>query len=82
MEITRMRCNRIENPLGFALGQPVLSWVLESETAKTQEACQIKVALDPDFRQIIHDSGKRQDIDSIGYPLPIASNPAPATTGR
>lgn len=75
MEITRMRCNRIENPLGFALGQPVLSWVLESETAKTQEACQIKVALDPDFRQIIHDSGKRQDIDSIGYPLPIALKP-------
>ena len=75
MRITRMRCNRIDSPLGFALDQPRLSWVLESERATKQLACQIKVALDPDFMEIAHDSGKREDIDSICYRLPFILKP-------
>ena len=75
MKITRMRCNRIDSPLGFALDQPRLSWVLESERATKQFACQIKVALDPDFKEIAHDSGKREDIDSICYRLPFTLKP-------
>ena len=70
-----MQCNRIVNPLGFALDQPRLSWVLESETAKTQLACQIQVALDSDFREIVHDTGQQADIDSIGYSLPLTLKP-------
>src|SRR5690554_3865894 len=75
MKIVNMRCNRIENPLGFYLHKPCLSWVVESETAKIQTACQVRVALDKKFRDIVHDSGKRSDIDGIRYTLDIQLKP-------
>lgn len=75
MRIVRMKCNRIVNPLGFAMAKPRLSWVLEAETAKTQLACAVKVALDPNFIEIVHDSGKREDIDSIGYTVDLNLKP-------
>ena len=71
MEITRMKCNRITNPLGFELGKPFLSWVTDGTDAHIQTACQVQVALDEEFRNIVHDSGKTADIDSISYRLPI-----------
>jgi alpha-L-rhamnosidase len=75
MEITRMRCNRIANPLGFAMDQPRLSWVTETLEASTQEACQVQVAPDEGFTNILFDSGKREDIDSIGFVLPLELKP-------
>ncbi len=34
MLISRMKTNHVVNPLGFSLGQPRLSWVVE-DTAET-----------------------------------------------
>ena len=68
MRIVRMKCNRIVNPLGFAMAKPRLSWVLEAETAKTQLACAVKVALDPNFIEIVHDSGKRKILTASVIP--------------
>ena len=51
MKITNMKCNRIENPLGFALEEPSLSWITEDTEAKVQEAAQILVAEDEAMRR-------------------------------
>ncbi len=75
MGITRMKCNRISNPLGFHLGQPRLSWVTEAPGAKFQTAARVQVAAEEDFRQILYDSGKRDDIDSLGFWLPLELKP-------
>lgn len=69
MIIQDLKCNRIENPLGYALSKPRLSWIVEpgAEGATLQQACRVEVALDEAFLNILHDSGKREDIDSICY---------------
>ena len=75
MKITRLKTNRITNPLGFTLGKPRLSYVVTETNAKKQIAARIEVALDEAFTNIIHDSGKRGDIDSLAYELPIELQP-------
>jgi alpha-L-rhamnosidase len=75
MGIIRMKCNRITNPLGFYLGQPRLSWVTEAPGASHQAAAQIQVAGDEDFKEILFDSGKSSEIDSLGFRLPLELKP-------
>lgn len=75
MKIVGMKCNRIVNPLGYTFNNPRLSWITEAEGATTQIACQVEVASDEAFMNILHDSGKRDDIDSIGYTLQIQLKP-------
>lgn len=67
MRITDMKCNHIVNPMGYTMGNLNLSWITEAENASVQAACRVEIALDEKFQQIVHDSGKREDIDSIGY---------------
>lgn len=38
MYIRRMKCNHLCNPIGFNLGRPRLSWVVEGPEAKTRKA--------------------------------------------
>lgn len=71
MKISNMQCNRITNPLGFFLGKPRLSWIIETQKAKKQLACVVQVALDEQMQNIVYDSGKRTDISSIGYTLDL-----------
>lgn len=75
MRIVDMKCNRIVNPIGYTLNHPRLSWITEAEDATEQKACQVVVAEDEHFSHMIHDSGKREDIDSIGYTLQIHLKP-------
>ncbi|MHA6529929.1 alpha-L-rhamnosidase [Paenibacillus sp. BAC0078] len=75
MKIASMKCNRIVNPLGYNLNKPRLSWVTEAEGATIQKACQVEVAYDGEFLNIVHDSGVREDIDSIGYTLEMKLEP-------
>jgi alpha-L-rhamnosidase len=76
MKIVRMKTNRLTNPLGFQLKKkPSLSWIVEPGTAKKQVAARVQVASDSDFRNILFDSGKRADINSICYPLDIELSP-------
>ena len=76
MRILNLKTNRLKNPLGFAINnKPRLSWIVESESARRQEAAQIEVSTDMEFSNIIFDSGKRTDIDSISYPLDIELKP-------
>ncbi|OLS33526.1 alpha-L-rhamnosidase [Bacillus sp. MRMR6] len=71
MKIKSMKTNRITNPMGFDLGKPRLSFVTYDTTALKQTAAQILVALDEAFTNIVFDSGKSEQIDSLAYELPI-----------
>lgn len=69
MKIAHLKTNRIRNPLGFALGQPSLSWMVEETPDKKQTAAQVLIARDPSFETILFDSGRiaGNTIDSLAY---------------
>lgn len=75
MKITNLRTNHIKNPFGFDLEEVILSFITTDTEAKKQIAAQIKVSLDIDFKNIIFDTDKRNDINSIYFKLPIKLNP-------
>lgn len=76
MRILNLKTNRLKNPLGFAINnKPKLSWIVEAETAKYQVAAQVEVSTDIEFRNLIYNSGKRENIDSISYLLDIELKP-------
>ena len=79
MKITHLKTNHIQNPLGFAIEKPVLSWIVEDTPDKKQFAAQVVVSKDKAFSQILFDSGKVNGagIDSLAYRLNI--NLAPRT---
>lgn len=74
-QIISMKANRMTNPLGFNLGQPSLSWVTEAPGATVQTAAQVLVARDEKFADIIFDSGKCVDLDSLGYQPKVKLEP-------
>lgn len=75
MKVVNLKTNRINNPLGFKLGRPRLSYVVEDTRATKEEAAQIEISLDREFNEIIFDTGKSSDIDSIAFELPIELKP-------
>ena len=75
MKIINLKTNHIENPLGFDLSKPSLSFVTCDTNAKKQVAAQIIVALDKEFNDIVFDSGKSEEIDSLAFKLPIDLRP-------
>lgn len=56
-------------PLGYDLGIPTLSYVVEEAKGKRQEKAQIIVSSDEYFKEIVHDSGISRKINSLEYPL-------------
>lgn len=75
MKITRMKTNRMVNPLGFALDTPHLSYVATDTDAKVQTAARIRVAADEGMTQLLHDSGRREDLSSLWYAPPLSLTP-------
>lgn len=75
MIITHLKTNRITNPLGFELGTPRVSYVVSETTASKQVAAQIQVSLDEAFSEVIFDSGRSTEINSLAYELPIRLEP-------
>jgi len=71
MKIVSLKTNRIINPLGFDLGKPSFSFITRETTASKQVAAQIQVAFDEEFSEIVFDSGKSEEIDSLAFELPI-----------
>jgi len=75
MRITNLKVNRITNPLGFDLGKPRFSFITCDTEAKNQVAARIEVALDINFDDLVFDSGKDEEIDSLAFELPIELKP-------
>ncbi len=67
MKIFNLKVNHLENPLGFYLENITFSWVATETTGKFQQAAQVEIALDKAFNNIIHDSGRQEKINSLGY---------------
>lgn len=71
MKINKMRTNRIKNPLGFDIERPVFSWQVAESEEKYQKAARIEVSLNPEFTEVIYDSGMSSAICSSGYEVQL-----------
>lgn len=67
MLIRNLRTNRINNPLGFALDRPALSWIIDETDAKTLSWTRIEISNFTDFSHLLFDSGRLPEVDSICY---------------
>lgn len=75
MKINHLKVNHLVNPMGFDLGEPSISYVVEETSAKKQEKAQVLVSTGPEFGDVVYDSGERRDIVNTAYPLPFALEP-------
>lgn len=75
MKVISLKTNHIENPLGFTIEKPRLSWITTDTGSKFQEAAQVQISLDEAFENILFDSTKRSDIDSLAYIPEIKLSP-------
>ena len=75
MIIKHLKTNHLENPLGYDLQKPVFSYVVEETESKKQKAARVTVALDPEFSDVVYDSGEREDIVNTAFELPIETEP-------
>ena len=66
MIIRSLRVNHIENPLGYKMDKPFLSWTAESETGKKQIAARVEISLSETFDSLEFDSGLHADISPLG----------------
>ncbi|MCL1787511.1 MAG: alpha-L-rhamnosidase N-terminal domain-containing protein, partial [Defluviitaleaceae bacterium] len=75
MQITSCKTNHMENPLGFRLNEPMVSWVACDTAAKRQKSAQVLVATDAAMANIVYDSGALEHLDSRGVAIPIKLAP-------
>lgn len=74
--VNGLLCNHTENPLGYQLeGKPCLSWVVECDADIPLSCTCVEIALDGQFSDILYDSGKRGDIDSLCFIPPLQLTP-------
>lgn len=58
MKITRMRTNRMENPLGFYMDSARISYVAEESRGSRQTAARVVAAKEETFAELILIRGK------------------------
>jgi alpha-L-rhamnosidase len=77
MKITHLKVNRVTQPVGFALGNPAFSWLVEETPDRAQVAARFVLAADVSFQNILFDSGKVDGtaIDSLAYRPSISLAP-------
>lgn len=66
MRIERLKVNHLDSPLGYAVENPVFSWVVSASTGKKQAQARLQVALDDKLQTVIYDSGMTDRLDSRG----------------
>ena len=72
MKITRLRCDYMENPLGFDFDRPQLSWVVEQAGVnRRQSAFHLQMDTDPAFSAPLLDTGRTASGESVGYRLEL-----------
>ena len=78
MKIRNLRTNHLENPLGYLMKSPMLTWTAEDSTGTVQRGARVQVASDEAFQDILYDSGMRGDISALGFVPDLALAPAHA----
>lgn len=71
MRISSLKVNDVTNPMGYMIGYPVLSWQVDQAEGKYQLAARIQISKDESFTDIVFDSQKRVDINSLAYQVRI-----------
>ena len=71
MRITNCRINRMIDPVGFDLGTPRASWVVQDTDGKRQRSAHIEVSADSDFENILWSSGEAA-ISSLATEIDMA----------
>lgn len=79
MRIEKLKVNHITNPVGFAMGQPVFSYVVAESTGKRQKAAEIRVSRNEDLSDPVFDSGMTAEVNGLAYRLPEEVKLLPAT---
>lgn len=67
MIIKYLKTNHIENPVGYLMDSLSLSWIVTEAKGDYVTKVQVKISMDEAMTEIIHDSGERDDIDSVDY---------------
>ena len=75
MRIDHLQINHYTNPLGYDLGHPTISYILEEAAGKFQRSARIEVSETEDFGELCYDSGERDDICSTGFELSLELKP-------
>lgn len=75
MRITSCKTNHIVNPLGYGMEKATISWITEETSSRKQLAAHVIVAKDADFKGIVYDSGKKEELSSLAVDLPISLEP-------
>ena len=75
MKILKCRTNHMTEPVGFAMEEAVVSWVVESAESKKQTRAQVIVALDREMKDVIYAGDPYASPDSTGVKLPIELKP-------
>lgn len=70
MRITHCQMAHLTNPLGYDLGTPVVSWLIEAAEGEKMASARVCVAADAAMENVIYDSGEREDISPLGFQLP------------
>jgi alpha-L-rhamnosidase len=71
MKIAQVKINHYENPLGYDLENLRVSYKICDALGKKQKQARILVSINPDMSDPVYDSGISEDIDSLGFSLPI-----------
>ncbi len=75
MKISNLCVNRLQNPLGFSLGAPRLSWVVSDSSSQTADKSRVEISTEPSFANLLFDTGMVTGLDSIAYQPPIELAP-------
>lgn len=76
MKVVNLKTNHMNNPLGFDLGTPNISYQVIDCQSIIQTNARVEVSLTADFSSLIFDSGKSTSINHIGFELPISLAPS------
>ena len=75
MKISRCQMAHLFNSMGYDLGTPVISYLIENAKGEKQTAARVRVAADAAMENVVYDSGERGDIDPLGFQLPCTFAP-------
>lgn len=75
MKVVNLKTNHMTNPMGFELGVPTLSYQVVDCSSLYQVQARIEVSSDDSFSSLLFDSGADENINHIGFELPLELQP-------
>lgn len=75
MKIYNLKINHIINPLGYYYKTLTASYLTENPRGRHQESAQIRVAKDPQMKQIVFDTGRTDKVSCTGTDLQVDLKP-------